>query len=334
MPACVSSAGDEGFLGDPLRPTWTPASASRMLAAHPGDAQGPPGGGVWRVGAMRLILLAGWLSMLLGLVPTELRAAQPGIEIVTGDRSVKLSRGELLQRGDLTTIDIPRDVTYKRPMTYRAVPLAALLREASLTPERMPGEMIEIVATDGFITVLPPALALPKDETASVPYLAIEPEDVPWPPIPGKTESAGPFYLVWLRPEASGIRSEQWPYRVASVRSTEAPEHRWPELAVNASLPPDSPIRAGQALFLTQCMVCHRLNGAGSADVGPDLNLPQNPTEYLQPAPLRQLIRNPASLRSWPAMQMQGFDDEALSDHDIDLITQYLAHMAGRKKKG
>jgi hypothetical protein len=230
-----------------------------------------------------LILLAGLLSMLLVFTPPALQAAQPGIEIVAGDRSVTLSRSELLQREDLTTIHIPRDVTYKRPMTYRAVPLAALLRETSLTPDAMPGEMIEIVATDGFVTVLPPSLVFAKGETASVPYLAIEPEDAPWPVVPGKTVSVGPFYLVWLRPEASGVRSEQWPYMVASIRGTESPEHRWPELAVDAALPPDSPIRAGQALFFTQCMVCHTLNGAGNAHVGPDLNRPQNPTEYLVP---------------------------------------------------
>ncbi|MFO1153003.1 MAG: cytochrome c [Rhodospirillales bacterium] len=280
------------------------------------------------------ILLAGLLSTLLVFTPVALLAAQPGIEIVAGDGRVKLSRSALLQRGDLTTIHIPGDVAYKRPMTYRAVPLASLLREASLTPDRMAGEVIEIVAADGFVTVLPPALLFPQDETASVAYLAIEPEDAPWPAIPGKTESAGPFYVVWLRPAASAIRSEQWPYMVVSVRSTESPEYRWPELAVDPSLPPDEPIRAGQTLFLTQCMVCHALNGAGSAHVGPDLNLPQNPTEYLQPSALRQLIRDPASVRSWPAMQMPGFDAAALSDHDIDLITQYLAHMAGRKKKG
>ena len=36
-------------------------------------------------------------------------------------------------------------------------------------------------------------------------------------------------------------------------------------------------------------MVCYTLNGAGNAHVGPDLNLPQNPTEYLVPTALRQL---------------------------------------------
>jgi hypothetical protein len=47
---------------------------------------------------------------------------------------------------------------------------------------------------------------------------------------------------------------------------------------------------------------------------------------------LHQLIRNPASVRNWPDMKMQGFAQDALSDHEIDLIIQYLARMAGRKK--
>jgi hypothetical protein len=33
-----------------------------------------------------------------------------------------------------------------------------------------------------------------------------------------------------------------------------------------------------------QCLICHKLDGVGAADVGPDLNLPQNPAEYLAPA--------------------------------------------------
>jgi len=36
-------------------------------------------------------------------------------------------------------------------------------------------------------------------------------------------------------------------------------------------------------------------------------------------------------LRHWPTMQMNGFDKEALSDREIDLIVDYLSHMAGRR---
>ncbi|QLH40574.1 MAG: cytochrome c [Defluviicoccus sp.] len=274
---------------------------------------------------------------------TAVRAtADPGVQFDSGEQQVTLSRHALLERPDVATIHVPHDVSYRRAMTYQAVPLSALLRGLSPTTGNAPGSApgntsggaIEIVASDGFVTVLPFSLVFPKDAAASQPYLAIEPTDAPWPDLPGKTQSAGPFYVVWLHPEASGVRSEQWPYMVVRIRGTELPEQRWPELAVSPSLPAESPIRIGQTLFLTQCLVCHSLNGAGNAHMGPDLNLPQNPTEYFAPKALHQLIRNPASVRHWPDMQMQGFDEDALSDPEIDLIIRYLAHMADQKTNG
>lgn len=83
--------------------------------------------------------------------------------------------------------------------------------------------------------------------------------------------------------------------------SQPSPAARWPALAVDPALPPTDPVRAGQALFVVQCLTCHKPNGAGAADVGPDLNLPQNPTEYLTPQELHDLIRNPKAVRTWPA---------------------------------
>ena len=119
---------------------------------------------------------------------------------------------------------------------------------------------------------------------------------------------------------------------MVELRTADSPAKRWPELAVDAALPADSPIRAGQALFATQCMSCHKLNGAGGADVGPDLNKPANPTEYFKADALKKYIRDPASLRHWPNMQMPGFKLDALSDREIDLIIAYLQHMADRRK--
>lgn len=274
-----------------------------------------------------LALFTALLFALLIWAPVGLRASQPGIQIISGDQTTTLSRDALLQRADLTEVRIQRDPTYKRSMSYRALPLARLLHDLPVKP----GEVIEVSASDGFVTPIPSDLLFAKDGSASVAYLAIEREDEPWPVIPGKTVSAGPFYVVWIKPEASGVRSEQWPYAVVSFHSAESPLRRWPVLAVDTALPADSPIRAGQSLFITQCMVCHSINGAGNVDVGPDLNIPQNPTDYLTAPALHQLIRNPASVRHWPEMKMQGFEPDALSDQEIDRIIAYLAHMARRK---
>ena len=268
---------------------------------------------------LSLLLAALWICPALAGGP-ELTIAVAGTERV-------FDRDTLLARPDAVSVDIPADVSYGRPMRYRAVPLASLLG----TDDFPAGAVLEGVASDGFTAQLPPALCLHTGPDGAVAFLAVEPAGQPWPNLPGKEVSAGPFYLVWVRPEASGVRSEQWPYQLARIVGSDDPLRRWPQLAVEPGLAADSPARAGQAVFLTQCMACHTLNGAGSATMGPDLNRPMNPTEYLTPAGLKRLIRDPRSVRTWPGQQMPAFDPAMLSDADLDRVIAYLGHMAGRK---
>lgn len=270
-------------------------------------------------------LLTACLLLLAAALPA--RAGGPELTVVVGGVQRVFDRDALLARPDAVTVDIPADVSYGRAMRYRAVPLASLIGATSFPADAV----LEGVASDGFTATLPPELCLSTGDQGSVAFLAVEPADRPWPPLPGKSVSAGPFYLVWVRPEASGVTSEQWPYQLARLVSAADPLKRWPQLAVEAALPPDSPVRAGQALFITQCMACHTLNGAGSASVGPDLNRPMNPTEYLTPVGLTRLIRDPRAVRSWPDQRMPGFDPSMLSDADLERVVAYLGHMAGRK---
>jgi mono/diheme cytochrome c family protein len=265
-----------------------------------------------------------WFLLLPGLA----EAAEPTMTIMAGNETRGFTRSALLARPDAATIEVARDVTYQAPTTYRAVPLASLLAGMTLPPD----SVIEAVTLDGFIAHLPPDLVLNTDASKAVAWLAIEPADQPWPPIPKKDASAGPFYIVWTGAEVGSIRSEQWPYQVAKLVSQPSPTSRWPELAVDAALPATDPARDGEALYVVQCLPCHKLNGAGASDVGPDLNLPQNPTEYLTPRGLHDLIRNPRAVRTWPALTMPSFAPDAMSDRDIGLVVAYLKHMAGRKQ--
>jgi mono/diheme cytochrome c family protein len=238
-----------------------------------------------------------------------------------------LASEALLARPDAATIDVPADVSFGRAMRDRAVPLRALLGVAELPA----GSDLQLTATDGFVTNLPGSLVFPPDPgKGAVPWLAIEPPGEPWPPTPAGS-SAGPFYLVWLDPAASGVRSEQWSYAVDAIRVVAGAAVRWPELAVGDEVPADSPIRHGMEVMAVQCLVCHRLDGAGDATVGPDLGRPHGPTEYLQPWALRQLIRDPSSVRAWPDMRMPGFPPDNISDADLDAAIAYLGYMAGRK---
>ncbi|WP_198030334.1 cytochrome c [Bradyrhizobium sp. Tv2a-2] len=213
-------------------------------------------------------------------------------------------------------------------MSYRAVPLAALL--VGLNPPA--DTVIEAIALDGFAAQLPFDLLTNTDPAKAVAWLAVEPVDTPWPRLPSKTFSAGPFYVVWTGLSAATIRSEQWPYQLKRLESQPSPVARWPALDVDPALPATDPNRAGLALFVTQCLPCHTLNGAGASAVGPDLNRPMNPTQYMTRDGLHALIRNPKSVRTWPAQQMDGFTPDQMSDREIDLIIGYLTHMAARRK--
>ncbi|MFP3588650.1 cytochrome c [Paraburkholderia sp. SIMBA_055] len=254
-------------------------------------------------------------------------AAQPMIEFTIGGKTQSFSQGVLLGRPDAAEIRIPRDVAYGTSTTYRAVPLADLVDAAALPAD----SVLEARATDGFAAQLPMDLVRNRDPATAVAWLAVEDPAQPWPKLPGKPVSAGPFYLVWVGREAESVRSEQWPYQIAQLTTQPSPSARWPVLAVDPALPATDPIRAGQSLFVTQCLACHRLNHAGSADTGPDLNVPMNPVEYFQPAALRRYIRNPASVRDWPGRTMPAFPRDQLSDREIDLIVAYLGYMAQRK---
>ena len=262
------------------------------------------------------------------LLPGVARADEPTLTITVGNDMRSFTRRELLLRPDATTIEVARDISYRVPMTYRAVPVASLLAGITLPDD----SVIEAVALNGFVAQIPPGLLLNADESKAVAWLAIELQDRPWPPLPHKDENAGPFYIVWIGAEVGSIRSEQWPYQLAKLVSQPSPVARWPALAVDPVLPPTDPVRAGQALFFVQCLTCHKLNGAGAANVGPDLNVPRNPTEYITPQGLHDLIRDPRAVRTWPAQAMRGFPPDYLSDHEIDLVIAYLKHMAGRKQ--
>jgi mono/diheme cytochrome c family protein len=272
--------------------------------------------------AVRMVVLV--LAALLGLRPAD--AAEPTLVIATDAVEQRFTATELLTRSDSVRLSVPNDVSYGRAMTYRAVPLLALL--GGIDGDRF--DTLEARALDDFVAQLPLALAARGATGEAVAWVAVEDPADPWPPVPGRPVSAGPFALVWEHPERSGIRTEQWPYALASLTLVESPARRWPQLAVPAELPDNAAARRGQEVFLVQCLPCHRLAGGGAGDMGPDLDRPMNPTQYLTDAGLRGIIRNPRAVRTWPDQRMEGFDERALPDADLDAVVAYLHAIAGK----
>ncbi|MGG2396912.1 c-type cytochrome [Pseudomonas sp. SH1-B] len=247
------------------------------------------------------------------------QAAELDVQLNESKRS--WSSSQLLNHPQARDIEIAEDVSYKRTMHYRAVPISVLLEGVT------PGDHLQAIAQDGFAAELPAAILLASEGAKA--WLAIEDPRHPWPPLGQGKASAGPFYLVWTDPTASQIGPEQWPFQVASIRQLASVAKRFPALlpASDAS----SDVQAGFALFQKNCMTCHRLNGAGDSEFGPDLNIPHNPTEYFTGDFLRQYIRNPQSLRRWPQGRMPGFSEQVLPSTELERLIAYLEHMAQRR---
>jgi mono/diheme cytochrome c family protein len=275
---------------------------------------------------LRLFTAAAILLVLLLIGSSvSIRADPPTLRVELGGEKRQFSATELLANPATRTIEIPQDGSYRRAMRYQAIPLLELL-------QGLPADATHTVdarATDGFASQLPWALIVRGASGGAVAWIAIEDPAHPWPRLEGKPYSAGPFYLVWEHPERSGIASEQWPYALASLIGDTDPLQRWPQLALDSSVPASDPARQGQAVYIVQCLPCHRLRGGGAGEQGPDLGLPMPVTAYFTAAGLRAVMRAPASVRTWPQQQMSGFDTASLSDADIDAVIAYLGRVTG-----
>jgi mono/diheme cytochrome c family protein len=113
----------------------------------------------------------------------------------------------------------------------------------------------------------------------------------------------------------------------------QSPELRWPQLKVNAPLPAGAPARRGEEVFVAQCIPCHRLNGGGASEIGPDLRQPMAATDYMTEAGLRALVRDPKSVRTWPQQQMPAFPPTILPDTDLNALIAYLKQIASQRSR-
>ncbi|HWU75992.1 MAG TPA: cytochrome c [Rhodanobacter sp.] len=264
--------------------------------------------------------LLAFLLLALGMA-TPGKAAE--LQLDLGHGMTRWSTAALLARNDVRTIQVPADVAFKRPMHYQAIPLRALLAGIK------PGDQLQFIADDGFAAEIPTTLILNRQ--GSTPWLAVEDPAHRWPPLPGEHGHAGPFYLVWTQPHAAHVGPEQWPYQLARIRKLDAVAARFPAIVPTPPPAAESTVQHGFAVFEQTCFACHTLNGEGDARLGPDLNMPHNPTEYLRADLLRAYIRDPQSLRRWPQARMPGFDKQALPDADLDALLDYLRYMAAHR---
>ena len=234
----------------------------------------------------------------------------------------QLAHAELLARADL------REHTFRIPGVAAPLRLAAIpMRE--LIPSLPAGtDAVDVACADGFVAVIARADVENGDPRRPIAYLAVERERNPFPTLKG--QALGPYMVVWAAPDGQSVPRELWPYQVTRISASVPLGKRYPRL-VPAASPEASRAVAGFNVFVQSCLPCHPLNGEGPARVGPDLNLPHSPVEYLGPTRLAAYVRDPQSLHAWPAARMPPFPPSVLSDAQLADLLAYLGERSGAR---
>jgi mono/diheme cytochrome c family protein len=268
-----------------------------------------------------------WILAALALVSLHALAATATLEIVSDKQRLTFSQSQLLSRRDIQTLSIADSVYKHRFTRFKAIPIGSLFKGLAIPALAV----VQCNGADGFSAILEQTRLFSTDPEASKAYLAIEDPKRPWPLLVGKTTSAGPFYLVWMNPEVSAIGPEEWPYQIASFHILSDPRAVFPKAYPAGDAPLD--VQSGFRSFQKNCFACHKMNGDGAGSIAPDLNLPMNPTEYFGPKTLARLIRDPASVRTWPGMVMRGFSEGAIPDAELADLIAYLRYMSKNQDK-
>jgi len=139
----------------------------------------------------------------------------------------------------------------------------------------------------------------------------------------------GPFYVIWENLDDAKIRAEDdygWPYQVVRIELVSFEEQFGRMVPAKEA---SNRIWAGFDAFAIHCSRCHAINGQGGT-VGPELNYPANPTEYMKEEWLRRWIDDPTSMRRNPAMPPL---NRNLPNRErvIDDVVRYLEAIASRK---
>ncbi len=236
-----------------------------------------------------------------------------------------LSLPVLLERCGERTVEVD-DPYYERPMTFRALPLACVLEAGfGAEQEALAAADFSLIALDGYTRPSPGGRLLEPGGHLAFADAALTPAGSPprFAPITRRELDPAPFYLIWSGADQNDPHVHPWPFQLATIERVPF-ERRHPHLQP-AGVPAGSPAQRGYALFRSQCVMCHSINGEGGK-VGPELNVPLSIVEYRPVEQLKAFIRNPQRFRytTMPA-------HEHLTGDDLAALIAYFRAMSERK---
>lgn len=207
---------------------------------------------------------------------------------------------------------------YAREMSYQGFVLQDVLEKNGIDYSQV--KEISFYCRDGYIAKWNPSV------TQSELFIAVNETANPdgFTDIAEGKEVVNPQPFFVMTREAKGFEEWPWPHQVYKLEvnyQAEKADH-YPEGALE-----DGQVMLGYNKFKNLCVACHTVNLEGG-EIGPELNIPQNITEYREIPYLKQFIKNPSSFRARSRMMTFDF----LADEDLDSILAYLSYMADHKK--
>ena len=221
-------------------------------------------------------------------------------------------------------ITVSQDPVYKSAKQYQGYALTEILKNLKIPKPYQPEDMVIVfTAKDGYRV----AMAF-NDAINEQGYIAFRDtaaaENKKWLEFKyGKQKTTpDPFYLVWPKQGLDKWRYP-WPYQLTAISLEPASVY----FGAAAPRHSDTEVRKGFNLFSTYCIRCHSVNLAGG-QLGPELNVPKNITEYFIAGELSGFILNAPAYRAGTKMPVFA---ETLGADQVQSIVHYLQHMKTEK---
>ncbi len=212
------------------------------------------------------------------------------------------------------------DPYYKKKKRWHTIKLLPVLKSMfNMDVETIRTKSFVMKASDGYSVPIAGEQLITDDA-----YLAVADLDFPEWELAGKQKAnPGPIYLVWKQSEHHDLHEWPRPWQLTTIDLASF-EQTFPRTIPN-ELIASSPEAKGFEIFKTQCVRCHAVNQHGGR-LGPELNIPQNITEYRPKEQILAYIKNPMTFRygSMPAF-------EHLSEQDLEHVYAYLSVMKNQK---
>ncbi len=218
-----------------------------------------------------------------------------------------------------TEIIIEKDPVYKTKKKYLAYPLTDFVQRLTKeTPLHLNNSVLIFTALDGYKVTMSYEDAMLEKGYIAFKDLAAKTKSWIEFKFGHKYITPAPYYLVW--PDS---KLDKWrypsPFQLASISLASADSY----FAAAAPVSTDKQASRGFSLFSRYCIRCHSVNHTGG-NLGPELNVPKNITDFYSPQKLTDFILDAPSFINNTKMPVF---KNVISIQDALAIQHYLKSM-------